>query len=30
MTQAVDADGTLRNFEDIYGFHRRTREALGL
>jgi murein L,D-transpeptidase YcbB/YkuD len=30
MTQAVDTDGTLRNFEDIYGFHRRTREALGL
>lgn len=30
MTQAVDADGTLRNFEDIYGFQRRTREALGL
>jgi murein L,D-transpeptidase YcbB/YkuD len=30
MTQTVDADGTLRNFEDIYGFHRRTREALGL
>ncbi|MCU0885310.1 MAG: L,D-transpeptidase family protein [Beijerinckiaceae bacterium] len=30
MTQVVDADGTLRSFEDIYGFHRRTREALGL
>lgn len=30
MTQVVDEAGELRNFEDIYGFHRRTREALGL
>lgn len=30
MTHVVDAGGELRVHEDIYGFHRRTREALGL
>lgn len=30
MTHVVDADGNLQTYEDIYGFHRRTREALGL
>lgn len=30
MTQVVDEAGELRSHEDIYGFHRRTREALGL
>ncbi len=30
MTQTVDAAGTVRNHDDIYGFHRRTRAALGL
>jgi hypothetical protein len=30
MTHAVGPDGQLVTFEDIYGFHRRTRDALGL
>jgi murein L,D-transpeptidase YcbB/YkuD len=30
MTHVVDAGGTLRSYDDIYGFHRRTRDALGL
>ncbi len=30
MTHEVGADGTLKVHEDLYGFHRRTREALGL
>jgi murein L,D-transpeptidase YcbB/YkuD len=30
MTHVVGEDGQMRIFEDIYGFHRRTREALGL
>lgn len=30
MTHVVDGSGELRTFDDIYGFHRRTREALGL
>jgi murein L,D-transpeptidase YcbB/YkuD len=30
MTHVVDENGTLKTFEDIYGFHRRTREALGV
>jgi murein L,D-transpeptidase YcbB/YkuD len=30
MTVTVDDTGSVRRFEDIYGLHRRTREALGL
>jgi murein L,D-transpeptidase YcbB/YkuD len=30
MTHVVGADGRLSTFEDLYGFHRRTRDALGL
>jgi murein L,D-transpeptidase YcbB/YkuD len=30
MTHVVDENGALRTFEDIYGFHRRTRDALGV
>ncbi len=30
MTTTVTPDGEIRTHEDIYGFHRRTREALGL
>jgi murein L,D-transpeptidase YcbB/YkuD len=30
MTVTVDDSGSVRRFEDIYGLHRRTREALGL
>ncbi len=30
MTHVVEASGELRSFDDIYGFHRRTKEALGL
>lgn len=30
MTHVIDGSSQLRTFEDIYGFHRRTREALGL
>jgi murein L,D-transpeptidase YcbB/YkuD len=30
FTTAVDADGTLRTFEDLYGFNRKVKEALGL
>ncbi len=30
MTTTVTSAGELRTHEDIYGFHRRTREALGL
>lgn len=28
MTHVVDPAGTLQSYDDIYGFHRRTREAL--
>jgi L,D-transpeptidase YcbB len=30
MTHVVDAAGNLATYDDIYGFHRRTRDALGL
>ncbi|MGL4440599.1 MAG: L,D-transpeptidase family protein, partial [Bosea sp. (in: a-proteobacteria)] len=30
MTHVVDDAGAVRSHEDIYGFHRRTRDALGL
>ncbi|HEX2137849.1 MAG TPA: L,D-transpeptidase family protein [Microvirga sp.] len=30
FTLAVDDDGQLRSFEDLYGFHRKVRAALGL